>query len=179
MTAALPVDRMRLDQPLPRLGAVGAGIHPERATNRAGDAVEEGEAAEAFVAGEGREALVGQRGARPDRVALADRVAEAFGRQADDDAGNAAVTDEQVRADADDMDRNCRIEPRQEQREVIRVCRLEQMLRPPPDPEPGERRNLGVRGEPAADVRGVEVRWSPSPSARLGQFPRQRIGPLG
>ena len=59
--------------------------------------------------------------------------AEAFGRQPDDDAGNAAVTDQQVRADADDMDRNRRIEPRQEQREVIRVGRLEQA---PPAPRP-------------------------------------------
>ena len=109
----LPVDRVRLDQPLARLDAVGAGVHAERAADRAGDAVEEGEAAEPLLQREGGEALVGQRRAGADAVArLAHRLAEALGRQADDDAGDAAVADEEVRADADDGDRHCRIELR-------------------------------------------------------------------
>ena len=52
---------------------------------------------------EGGEPLVGQRRAGADAVALADRMAEALRREADDDAGHAAVADEQVRADADDV----------------------------------------------------------------------------
>ncbi len=157
MTSALPVDRMRRDEALPGLHAVGAGIHPQRAADRAGDAVKKREAAHSLVAGKRREPLVGKRRAGPDPVALADRMAEALRRQADDDAGNAPVADEQVRSDPDDMDRNFRVEPRQKQREVVCIRRLEQKLRPPADPEPGERRDFGVRGEPAADAGGVDV----------------------
>ena len=114
--------------------------------------MEEGEAAEPLLQRERGEALVGQRRAGADAVArLARRLTEALRRQADGDAGDAAVADEKIRADADDGDRHGRIELRQEQREIVGVGRLEQQLGRPADAEPGERRDLGVRGQPAAN----------------------------
>ena len=94
---ALPVDGMGLDQTLAGLDAVGAGIHPERAADRPRDTVEEGEAADPLVTGEGREALVGQCRAGANAVpGLAHGLAEALGRQPDDDAGDPAVADKQI-----------------------------------------------------------------------------------
>ena len=87
MTASGTVDGVRLDQPLARLDAIGAGVHAERAADGAGNAVEEGEAAEPLLEREGGEPLVGQRGAGADAIlAFRRRLAEALRRQADDDA---------------------------------------------------------------------------------------------
>ena len=81
-----------------------------------------------------------------------DGMTEAFRRQADGDAGDAAVADQQVRADADDGYRNVRIQILKKEREVIGIGRLEQKLGRPADAEPGERRQRRVLGQPAADA---------------------------
>ena len=112
----------------------------------------EGEAAEPLVKREGGEALVGQRRAGADAVArLANRLAEPFRRQPDHHPVEAAIADEEIRADADDGHRHRRIEALQEEREVVGIGRLEQHRRPPADPEPGERRDLRIAGDTAAN----------------------------
>ena len=83
---AAPVDRHDLDDALARLDAVGAGIHPERAADAAGDAVVEGEAADARLQRVRRDALVGERRADAEAVALDLALAEAARREPHDDA---------------------------------------------------------------------------------------------
>ncbi len=78
---ALPIDGVCLDQPILGLAAAGAGVHAERATDRAGDAVVEREAGQPLLQRECREPLVGQRGPGAYAVdGFARRLAEAFVR---------------------------------------------------------------------------------------------------
>jgi hypothetical protein len=129
--------------------------------------MEEGEAAETLVQCERGQTLVGERGSGADPVSrLARRLSETLRRQTDRDARNAAVANEEVRTDADDGDRDFRIEPRQEQGEIVGVRRLEQQLRRPPDAKPCERRQRGILGEAAANSREItEGRSSQSDSS--------------
>ena len=97
MAAACTVDGMDLDQTLARLAVIGPGIHAQRPAERAGNAVIEGEAGKPLLQREGGEPLVGERRAGADAVPLfAQRVAEALGRQADDDAVDAAVAHQEI-----------------------------------------------------------------------------------
>jgi hypothetical protein len=70
---------------------------------------------------------------------LRERLAEA-----DDDAGNAAVADDHVRAEAERYDRHLRIEPAEEGDEVFLVRWLEQPLRIATGLEPDERGERGA-----------------------------------
>ena len=78
----------------------------------------------------------------------------------DDDAGNAAVAHQKVRADPDHSDRNRRIEPAQKFREIGFVGRGEQHLGRPAGAKPGEFGKAAIGLDPAA---------------RLGQAADQRL----
>ena len=69
---ALPVDGARLDQHILGLAAVRAGIHAQRAADRAGDAAIEGEPGDAGIRRRARELDVGHGGARAQAVARLD-----------------------------------------------------------------------------------------------------------
>jgi hypothetical protein len=115
--------------------------------------VEEGEAAKPLFQRECRETLVGERRAGADAITgFAHRLPEALRRQADDHAGNAAVTDKEIGADADDGYGDIRIQFLKQACKVVGVGRLEQELRRTADAEPGERRQRRVLREPAADA---------------------------
>jgi hypothetical protein len=106
MPVALAVDGIHLDQALARLAAIGAGIHARRTADAAGNAVVEMEAANAVIHRHRGDVLVGQM-RRPHAVFTGELdPAESLGRKAQNDAGNAAVADQDVRADADDGQRH-------------------------------------------------------------------------
>jgi hypothetical protein len=135
---------------------VRAGVHAERAADRPRYAVEEGEAAKTLLQREGGEALVGKRRAGADAAILGPLdLAKTLRGKADDDAAHPAVADEKIRADADDGYGDFRIQSLKEEREVVRVRRLEEKLGRPADAEPGEGGEGGVRGQPAANAGGV------------------------
>ena len=111
-------------------------------------------------------------------------LAEALGRQAHDEARDAAVADQEVRADADDGQRHVFGHGLQERREILLVGRLEQQLGQAAGAEPGDLVHLGIRRHAAAQ--GAAGR-SPSRSnqcascgscRRPAEFLGQRIGPL-
>ena len=61
------VDGARLDQHVLGLAAVGAGIHAQRAADRAGNAAIEGEAGDAGIGRRARDLHVGHGGAGAER----------------------------------------------------------------------------------------------------------------
>ena len=80
--------------------------------------------------------------------------AERPAAQPDDDAGHAAVADDQVGAEAEDRHRNLARQSRQEIGEVVFVSGREQDLGRSADAEPGERRERRVGGQAATQVGG-------------------------
>ena len=72
---SLPVDGMRLDEPLARLDAIRPGVHAKRAADGAGNAVKEGKTAEALFERKRGKPLVGQRRTGADAVAAGSRTA--------------------------------------------------------------------------------------------------------
>ena len=81
------IDAARLDEHVRRLAAIGAGIHAQRAADRAGNAAEEGEPVEAGLGGRARHLHVGHGRRRRGRACRLDRdCAEALAAEPDDDA---------------------------------------------------------------------------------------------
>ena len=115
--------------------------------------MEESEAAEALLEREGGEPLVGQARAGPDPVFPFPRgLAEAFRREADDNARDAAVADEEVRSDADDTYGDFRTQLLKEECEIVGIRRLEQHFGRTADTKPRKRRDRRVWRDPAADA---------------------------
>ena len=119
----------------------------------------------------------------------ADDVAFRFGfakrpwRQPDHDALDAAIADDQVGADTDDIDRQVLRKMLQEVSEVVFVRRREQHLRRTADAKPRQLRKRLVRQQPPAQIRhrGFEIGGDVGKAQRLAQrlqFARQRVGPL-
>src|SRR5690606_10922746 len=117
------------DDALARLDAVGAGIHAERPADAARNAMVEVKAADAGLVSERGDALVGRSRSHADAGRRDDfRLAKTFGREADDEARYAAFAHEQVRADADDGERNVLGHGLEEGGEVVLVSRLIERL---------------------------------------------------
>ena len=90
-----------------RLAAMGAGIHAQSAAERARNAAQEGQTIDAGIGRGARDLRVGHRGAGTDALACFDRdFAEASAAEPDDDAGDAAVANDEIGAEPDDGDRN-------------------------------------------------------------------------
>ena len=70
----------------------------------------------------------------------------------DDDAGHAAIANDEIGAKADDGDRNVAREPCEEIREIGFVGRQEHDLCRAADAKPGERRQRLVRHKPPAQI---------------------------
>ncbi|MNE05668.1 hypothetical protein D3C80_982380 [compost metagenome] len=138
MLVALPIDGMNLDDALGGLAAICAGIHPQGATDRARNTVIEGKAADTVIHGHRGNMLV-----RADRTGtnavFADKLnlAESLGRKAHDNARNAAVTNEKVRAHADNRQRHFGRQQFQEGYQIVHVMRLEHQFRQTARLEPG------------------------------------------
>ena len=102
MDVALPVDGACFDQHVLGLAAVRAGIHAQRAADRARDAAIEGEARDAGIRCGARDLHVGHGRAGAQAVARLDLDLGEAAAEADDDARHAAVAHQQVRAEPDD-----------------------------------------------------------------------------
>ena len=180
---AVAADAGGLDQHVPGLAAVGAGIHPQRAADGAGNAEEEFHAADIGRRRRLRHALVERGGAGTDDIALGAGFAEGARRQPDHDAWHAAVAHDQIGADADDVDRQLLRQMLQEVSEIVLIRRREQHLRRTADAKPGQLRQRLVRQQPPAQLRhrgfeiGRDVGESHGLPQRL-QFAGQRVGPL-
>src|SRR5258708_6350901 len=110
-----------------------------------------------FIRLAGRPFPGGHRGAGAyTRPRLRRDVAESA-TQPDHDAGNTAVADNEVGAEADDGDGNLRRQMRQEVRQVLLVFRHEQKLRRPAHPEPCELGERLVGDEPPAQLRHLRL----------------------
>src|SRR6185503_15343554 len=104
--AAGRIPGVRFDEEVFELAAVTAGVHGERAADGAGNAAQEFQAGDAEVGGRTRHSGIEGSGAGANaRFGDALDLPEGGG-QADDDAFDAAVADEQVRADTDGGDGN-------------------------------------------------------------------------
>ena len=99
------VDRLGLDQNILDLAAISAGIHSEAAADRAGNAGEEFEPGDAGLGRGERDVEIERSRPGANRFALGGDFCEAAAKP-DRHAGNAAVADQKVRADADHRDRN-------------------------------------------------------------------------
>ena len=153
MHIALAVERPHLDDALARLDAIGAGIHPQRTADGAGNAVVEMKAADTSLIGDSGKAFVGRGRARLDRGRRNHfGFAKALGRKPDDEARNTAVTDKQVRADTDGGQRYVFGHCSQERSEIVFVGRLEQRVGQPAGAEPGDLVHLGIRRDAAAQA---------------------------
>ena len=176
MFRAVAADAGRLDQDILGLGAIGAGIHAQRAADGAGNAEEEFQPADIGRRRRFRHALVECGGAGADDIAVGAGLAEAARRQPDHHAGHAAIAHDQIGADADDIDRNLGRQMRQEISQIIFIRRREQHLRRTADPKPCQFRQRLVRQQPPAQFRhrGFEIgrdvgegrHLTPAPSIR-------------
>src|SRR6185312_7424582 len=144
------VDAARLDQDVLGLAAIGAAVHAQRAADRAGYAGEEGETGNAGLLRRARDHDIEHRRAGGDAmIVVAGDVVEAAA-EADDEAFDAAVAHDQVRAGADDGDGHLVRQITERVGEVILVFGHEQRLRRPADAEPGELAERLIGDEPAA-----------------------------
>ena len=135
---ARAVDGPGLDQHVGGLAAMRAGIHPERAADRARDAAIEGEPVEPGLGRRAGELHVGDRRAGPDRLALDRNRPEGLAAEADDQPRHAAVAHDQVRAEPDHRHGHVGRQGREGGGEVVLVGGGEQHVGRPPDPEPGQ-----------------------------------------
>ena len=134
---------------------MGTGVHAQGAADRAGNAAIEFEAGDARLGRRTGQANVGRRRSRRHlKVRRCRDLAKRLAAEPDDDAGNAAVANDEVRAEANHGDGNFTGQARQEIGEVFFVGRLEQQLRRAADAKPGERRQRRVGAELAAERGG-------------------------
>ncbi len=77
-------------------------------------------------------------------------------RQPDDNTGHAAITHDQVRADADRQHRHVRIQLSQKRGEIVFVRREENRIRRAADSKPGKGRQRFATQKLAAHLRKVE-----------------------
>ena len=109
MLLAVATDADGLDQDILGLGAIGAGVHAQRAADGAGNAEEEFQPADIGRRRRLRHALVERGRAGADDIAVGAGLAETARAEPDDDTRHAAIAHDQVGADADDINRqSCR-----------------------------------------------------------------------
>ena len=97
------------------------------------------------------------------RVALMRRGFVEAARKANDNAGNAAIANQQVRADADNHHRNIERAPREEIGEIVLIGRREEHLRRPANAQPRQIAERDIRQQPAAKVRRGRLKtWTRS-----------------
>ena len=145
MFGAVTSDCRCLDQHVLGLAAIGSGVHAQRAADGAGNAEQEFEAADIRRRRCFRDALVKRGRACGHDVTLGARLAETARRQANDDAGQAAIANDEIGANTDAIDRNVAAQMAQEMREVFFIGRREQHLRRTADAKPRQRRQRFIR----------------------------------
>ena len=180
--------RVGLDQHVLDLAAVGAGVHAQRAADRAGNADQELQPGDAGVAPRAGDVDVERAGAGDDVAPVGLDAGEAAA-QADDDARHAAVAHQQVGADADHRHRHVGGLGARKAAQVVAVGRAEQHFGRAADAEPGDARQVGARsgsGRAPAGRRSISpcmpaaaITTPPRRPAERAQLVRQRVGPGG
>ena len=139
LARAIAQHDLAIDENILDLAAIGTAVHPHEAADGAGDRAQEFEAADARIArGRGDENArcpcpASQRHVI-DPLDLGEGLAEPH-----DDAGNAAITYDEVGTEAECHDGDLGVEIAQELREILRVLRLEQPFCRATGLEPHER----------------------------------------
>ena len=130
---ARPVDAARFDENVLRFAAMRAGVHAQSAADRAGNAAVEFEAGDPRLGRRVGEPDIRRRGAGREPM-IADRLdrTERLAAEAEHDAGDAAVADDDIRGQADRRDGNLRRQPAQKIGEVVFIGRLVQSCAGPP-----------------------------------------------
>ena len=150
----------RLDEHVLHLAAVGAAIHPQSATDRCREC-HAGTTDPSMPASAATRATLtsGAPRRRCTRWPGSTVISENGFAEANDDPGNAAVPNEEVRAEPDDGTGSLAIEPRQERCKVFLVRRSEEHLGRATRAEPRQRSHGRVRFERTAQTRdrGPEV----------------------
>src|SRR6266481_3058073 len=111
---AVAADADSLDQDIPGLRAVGAGVHAQRAADGAGDAEEKFQPADVGRRCRFRHALVERGRAGADDIAIGAGFAETAWTEPDHRTRHAAIAHDQVGADADHIDRKLGRQMREE-----------------------------------------------------------------
>src|SRR5947209_6691307 len=159
-----PVDAARLDENILGLAAMRAGVHPQRAADRAWDAAIKGQPIDAGIRRSTRELHVGNGSAGAQAIIRFRAYrAKSAAAEANDDTRHTAVADDQVRAEADRGDGSLNRKIGEKISEVFVVGRRKQKFGPTADAKPSERRQRLVRGDTAAQF------W---------QTPREIVGRL-
>ena len=148
------IDAAGFDQRVLRLAAMGAGVHPQRAADGAGNAAIKGKTVDPGFGGGARRFHVGNGGAdaQPATV-FDDGLAKALRRKPNDYAFDAAVAHDEIGAEPNDGHRNFAGRLREEVGKVGFVGRHEENLRRPADAKPGQRRERLIRGNASAQLR--------------------------
>jgi hypothetical protein len=158
---AAAVDAARFHQHVGRLAAVGAGVHAQGAADGARDAPEECQTVDAGIRRRAGDLHVRYGGSGAETVPVLDTDrAKSLAAEPDDDARDAGVADDEVRAEADD--RHCHVvrQGREEIGEVFLVRRREQDLRRAAGSEPCEVRERHIGQEAAAQLRHARLKIS-------------------
>ncbi len=145
--AALAVDRTHRDKLIARLAAMRAGIHAQRTADGAGNAAIERKPVNAGIGRRTRDLHVRHRCAGANAHTILDDDFVEAAAQANDNARHAAVAHDEIGAEANDRDRNRRIEMREEISEIIFAFGREQDLRRTAGTKPSERRKLLIGQE--------------------------------
>ncbi len=137
---AQTIDGVGFDQNVLGFGAIAAGIHDDGATDRTRHAAIEFKPGNPGLGGRLGDLSVERGGTRVDpRLGARLDMGEGLA-QTDDNAVDAAITDQQIRADADGQHRYFRIKRAQEGLKIGDVLGQENDLGRTADAKPGERR---------------------------------------
>jgi len=153
MNGAAAVDGAGLDQHLPGLAAVRAGVHAQGAADRSWHAAIEREAGDARICRRARELSIGHHGSDPQAVPRLDLDVREAAAETHDHALYAAVAHQQVRAEPDGHHRDVARQVREEIGEVSLVRRREQHLRRPADAKPRDIRQHRIGDNAPAQLR--------------------------
>src|SRR3974390_3501167 len=134
---ALAVDTARLNETVLCSPPMGAAVHAQRAANRAGNAAQKCKPGNTSSLCRARDHHIKHCGSDCKTLAV-DLYAVETPAQPDDDAGNAAVADDQIGAGADHSHRNVARQVAHEISEVVFVFRHEKNLRRTTNTKPGE-----------------------------------------
>jgi len=175
MDVAGAVDGAGLDQHVLGFPTVCASVHAQRSADRARYATVEREAGDARIGRRARELGIGYRGSGPQPVSWLDPDLRKPSTEADDHTCHPAVAHQQIGAEPNDDDRNCRRQLRKEVGKISLVRRREQQLRGSPDTEPSDVRQRRVRNQPSPQLGHASGNLGPqigkahaAPPARLG-----------
>ena len=140
MDVALPVDGAGLDEDILGFRAVRAAIHPQSASDRTRNAAVKRKTSDSSIGGRTRNFHIWHSGADAQAVAGFRFDVREAAPQPDDNARNAAVPDQKVRAESDDGYRQVGRGSRKEIGEILLIGRREEELCRPPDAKPCDAR---------------------------------------